>query len=239
MNAANWNARSRERKGVVIRGAMRPGYEKVLTPEAIDFAVELEREFGAERRRFLARRAAIQRQLDAGWKPDFLPETEAIRNGEWQVAPIPPDLQDRRVEITGPTDRKMVINALNAGANVFMADFEDANTPSWDNLVEGQINLVDAVRRTIAYDDPQSKRHYALNPKTAVLLVRPRGWHLPEAHVLLDGAPIAGAFFDFGLYFFHNAKELLARGSGPYFYLPKIESRLEAKLWNDVFVHRQ
>ena len=225
--------------GVEIRGPLKPGYEKILTPDAIAFVASLERRFGAERQRLLGLRAATQAKLDAGWRPDFPAETRAIRDADWTVAPLPADLLDRRVEITGPTDRKMVINALNAGANVFMADFEDANTPSWDNLVEGQINLVDAVRRTIAYDDPQSKRHYALNPKTAVLLVRPRGWHLPEAHVLLDGAPIAGAFFDFGLYFFHNAKELLARGSGPYFYLPKIESRLEAKLWNDVFVHSQ
>ncbi|HEV2264690.1 MAG TPA: malate synthase A [Stellaceae bacterium] len=225
--------------GVEIRGPLKPGYEKILTQEAIAFVASLERRFGAERRRLLALRAATQVKLDAGWRPDFPAETRAIRDADWTVAPLPADLLDRRVEITGPTDRKMVINALNSGANVFMADFEDATTPSWDNLVEGQINLIDAVRRTIAYDDPQSKRHYALNPKTAVLLVRPRGWHLPEAHVLLDGAPVAGAFFDFGLYFFHNAKELLARGSGPYFYLPKIESRLEAKLWNDVFVYSQ
>lgn len=225
--------------GVEIRGPLKPGYEKILTPEAIAFVASLERRFGAERQRLLALRAATQVKLDAGWRPDFPAETRAIRDADWTVAPLPTDLLDRRVEITGPTDRKMVINALNCGANVFMADFEDANTPSWDNLLEGQINLVDAVRRTIAYDDPQSKRHYALNPKTAVLLVRPRGWHLPEAHVLVDGAPIAGAFFDFGLYFFHNAKELLARGSGPYFYLPKMESRHEAKLWNDVFVYSQ
>jgi malate synthase len=216
---------------------MGPGYETVLTPEAIDFAVELEREFGAERRRLLARRAEIQHQLNAGWKPDFLPETEAVRSGDWRVAPIPRDLRDRRVEITGPTDRKMVINALNCGANVFMADFEDANTPSWDNLIEGQINLCDAVRRTITFDDPQTGRHYALNGKTAVLFVRPRGWHLPEAHVLVDGEPMSGALFDFALFFFHNARELVARGTGPYFYLPKIESHLEARLWNNVFLH--
>jgi malate synthase len=178
--------------GVVIRGAMKPGYEKVLTPEAIDFAVELEREFGPERRRLLVRRAEIQRRLDAGWKPDFLPETKAIREGDWRVAPIPRDVQDRRVEITGPTDRKMVINALNCGANVFMADFEDANTPTWDNLIEGQANLGEAVRRTIAFDDPQTGRHYSLNGKTAVLFVRPRGWHLPEKHVLVDGEPMSG-----------------------------------------------
>ena len=225
--------------GVVIRGAMKPGYEKVLTPEAIDFAVELEREFGAERRRLLARRAEIQRRLDAGWKPDFLPETEAIRDGDWRVAPIPRDLQDRRVEITGPTDRKMVINALNCGANVYMADFEDANTPTWNNLIEGQANLSDAVRRTIAFDDPQTGRHYSLNGKTAVLFVRPRGWHLAEKHVLVDGEPMSGALFDFALFFFHNAKELVARGTGPYFYLPKLESHLEARLWNSVFLHAQ
>jgi malate synthase len=161
--------------GVVIRGAMRPGYENVLTPGAIDFAVELEREFRAERRRLLLRRAEVQRRLDAGWKPDFLPETKAVRDAEWRVAPIPRDLEDRRVEVTGPTDRKMVINALNCGANVFMADFEDANTPSWENLIEGQANLSDAVRRTITFDDPQTGRHYSLNGKTAVLFVRPRG----------------------------------------------------------------
>ncbi len=225
--------------GVAVRGPMKPGYEKVLTPEAIDFAVELEREFGPERRRLLARRAAVQLQLDAGWKPDFLPETRAIRDGDWQVAPIPRDLEDRRVEITGPTDRKMVINALNCGANVFMADFEDANTPTWENLIEGQANLSDAVRRTIAFDDPQTGRHYSLNGKTAVLLVRPRGWHLPEKHVLVDGEPMSGALFDFALFFFHNAKELVARGTGPYFYLPKLESHLEARLWNNVFLHAQ
>jgi malate synthase len=225
--------------GVVIRGAMRPGYEKVLTPEAIDFAVELEREFSAERRRLLARRAEIQRRLDAGWKPDFLPETQAIRQDDWRVAPIPCDLEDRRVEITGPTDRKMVINALNCGANVFMADFEDANTPTWENLIEGQANLSDAVRRTIAFDDPQTGRHYSLNGKTAVLFVRPRGWHLPEKHVLVNGEPMSGALFDFALFFFHNAKELVARGTGPYFYLPKLEGHLEARLWNSVFLHAQ
>jgi malate synthase len=199
---------------------MRPGYEKVLTPEASDFAVELEREFGAERRRLLARRAEVQCRLDAGWKLDFLPETKAIRGSDWRVAPTPHDLQDRRVEITGPTDRKMVINALNSGANVFMADFEDANTPTWDNLVEGQANLMDTVRRTITFDDPQTGRHYALNGETAVLFVRPRGWHLPEAHVLVDGEPMSGALFDFALFFFHNARELVAWGTGPYFYLP-------------------
>jgi malate synthase len=225
--------------GIEIRAKIKPGYEKILTPEAIAFAASLERRFGAERQRLLQLRAETQAQLDAGWRPDFPAETRAIREGAWTVAPLPKDLLDRRVEITGPTDRKMVINALNSGASVFMADFEDANTPSWDNLIDGQINLADAVRRTIAFDDPQSKKHYALNPKTAVLLVRPRGWHLPEAHVLVDGNAMAGAFFDFGLYAFHNARELLTRGSGPYFYLPKLENRFEAKLWNDVFVYSE
>jgi len=224
---------------LVIRGELRSGYEKVLTPGAVAFIAELERKFGPERRRLLARRADIQRRLDTGWKPDFLPETKPIRDGDWRVAPIPRDIEDRRIEITGPTDRKMVINALNCGANVYMADFEDATTPSWDNLIEGQANLIDAVRRQITFDDPETGRHYALNGKTAVLFVRPRGWHLPEKHVFVDGEPMSGAFFDFGLFFFHNAKELLTRGTGPYFYLPKIESHLEARLWNNVFVHAQ
>jgi malate synthase len=167
-------------QGVAIRGALKPGYDRVLTAEAIAFLVDLQRKFGPERRRLLARRAEIQRRLDSGWKPDFLPETKGVRESDWRVAPIPRDIQDRRVEITGPTDRKMVINALNCGANVYMADFEDATTPSWDNLIEGQANLIDAVRRRITFDDPETGRHYALNDKTAVLFVRPRGWHLPE-----------------------------------------------------------
>ena len=211
----------------------------MLTAEAIAFVAGLERKFGAERLRLLDQRTAIQRRLDAGWKPDLLPATKAVRENDWRVAPILRDLQDRRVEITGPTDRKMVINALNSGANVYMADFEDATTPSWDNLVEGQANLIDAVRRQITFDDPETGRHYAPNARTAVLFVRPRGWHLPEKHVLVDGEPMSGALFDFGLFFFHNAKELVARGTGPYFYLPKIESHLEVRLWNEVFLHAQ
>ena len=222
-------------EGVVLRGAIRPGWEAVLTTEAIGFAAGLERQFGAARRGLLARRAEIQSRLDAGWRPDFLPETKAIRDADWRVAAIPRDLEDRRVEITGPTDRKMVINALNCGASVYMADFEDANAPSWENMVEGQLNLYDAVRRRIAFDDPETGRHYSLNDRTAVLFVRPRGWHLPEKHVLVDGEPISAALFDFALFFFHNARELLARGTGPYFYLPKLENHLEARLWNDVF----
>jgi malate synthase len=226
-------------EGVVLRGAMRPDYETVLTAEAIGFAAGLERKFGAARRRLLARRAETQSRLDAGWKPDFLLETSAVRDADWRVAAIPRDLEDRRVEITGPTDRKMVINALNCGASVYMADFEDANAPSWENMIEGQSNLMDAVRRTIAFDDPETGRHYALNDRTAVLIVRPRGWHLPEKHVVVDGAPMSAALFDFALFFFHNARELLARGTGPYFYLPKLENHLEARLWNDVFVAAQ
>ena len=226
-------------KGVEVRGTMRPGDDKILSAEAVGFIAHLERLFGAERRRLLAARAERQKQLDAGQKPDFPAETRAIRDADWTVAPLPKDLMDRRVEITGPVDRKMVINALNSGANVYMADFEDASTPSWDTLIDGQINLMDAVRRSILFDDPQSGRRYTLAAKTATLLVRPRGWHLPEAHLLVDGTPMSGALFDFGLYFFHNAQELVRRGTGPYFYLPKMESRHEAKLWNDVFVESQ
>jgi malate synthase len=224
---------------VTILGEMRPGYERVLSPEALAFIAGLERKFGAERRRLLERRAQLQAKLDAGWKPDFLEETRSVRDSDWTVAPIPKDLLDRRVEITGPVDRKMVINALNSGANVYMADFEDASTPGWANLVEGQLNLIDAVRRSITFEDPASGKSYRLNPKTATLLVRPRGWHLPEAHCLVDGQSMSGALFDFGLYFFHNAKELARCGTGAYFYLPKLESHLEARLWNEVFLDAQ
>jgi malate synthase len=187
----------------------------------------------------LASRIERQRRLDAGEKPDFLRDTQKIREADWTVAPIPADLQDRRVEITGPVDRKMIINALNSGAKVFMADFEDSNTPTWSNQIEGQLNLQDAVRRSITYVDPATGKKYQLNERTAVLLVRPRGWHLEERHVLIDGAPMSGSLFDFGLYIFHNAKHLLSSGSGPYFYLPKMESHLEARLWNDVFIFAQ
>lgn len=225
--------------GISVTGPMKPGFETVLTDGALSFVAELERRFGAERRRLLAARAERQQRLDAGEKPDFLAETRHVREGDWRIAPLPADLQDRRVEITGPVDRKMVINALNSGAKLFMADFEDANTPSWTNQIEGQINVRDAVRRTITYTDPASGKHYALNPETAVLKVRPRGWHLEERHVSVDGQPMSGSLFDFGLYVFHNAKELLARGTGPYFYLPKMESHLEARLWNEVFTHSE
>ncbi len=226
-------------EGVDIVGPMKPGYERILSAEAVAFIADLHRRFEPRRRQLMARRIDIQARIDGGQMPDFLAETANIRAGDWTVAPIPADLQDRRVEITGPTDRKMVINALNSGASTFMADFEDSSTPTWANALEGQINLADAVRREIAFTDPKSGKDYALNDQTAVLIVRPRGWHLLEKHVLVDGDPISGALFDFGLFFFHNAKELLARGSGPYFYLPKIENHLEARLWNDVFVAAQ
>jgi malate synthase len=226
-------------RGVNILAPAHPAQGRVLTPAALEFIVQLERRFNPRRVELLAARAERQKRLDAGEKPDFLPETRAIRESEWTVAPIPGDLEDRRVEITGPVDRKMIINALNSGAKVFMADFEDSNTPTWSNQIEGQANLMDAVRRKITYSDPASGKNYKLNERTAVLLVRPRGWHLEERHVLVDGQPMSGALFDFGLYFFHNAKELLASRSGPYFYLPKIESHLEARLWNDIFLHSQ
>ncbi len=207
--------------GVEILGAQDEQTKEILTPEALKFVVDLERRFGPRRRELLAARVERQKRLDAGERPDFLPQTAEIRSGSWSVASLPADLLDRRVEITGPVDRKMIINALNSGASVFMADFEDSNTPTWSNLIEGQVNLRDAVRRTITYTDPATGKAYKLNPQIAVLLVRPRGWHLPEKHVLVDGQPMSGSLFDFGLYFWHNAKELVARGTGPYFYLPK------------------
>ncbi|GMU68768.1 MAG: malate synthase [Steroidobacteraceae bacterium] len=217
-----------------ITAKVSPAQGEILTPEALAFIAALSARFAPQVAAVLAAREARQRRLDAGELPDFLPETRAIREGDWRVAPIPADLLDRRVEITGPTERKMVINALNSGARVFMADCEDSLSPGWDNVVDGQINLRDAVRRTIEFTSPEGK-HYRLNPQIAVLLVRPRGWHLYEKHLRLDGAPVPGAFVDFGLYLFHNARELLARGTGPYFYLPKLESHLEARLWAEVF----
>ncbi len=224
--------------GVTVTGRVTPEYAQILTPEALAFVAKLQRAFGGRRNELLARRAARQAEFDAGKLPDFLAETRAVREGGWTCAPVPADIQDRRVEITGPVDRKMIVNALNCGASVFMADFEDANTPRWDNNVQGHVNLRDAIRRRVDFTSPEGK-DYRLNEKTAVLFVRPRGWHLPEKHVTVDGQPVSGGIFDFGLYFFHNAKELLARGSGPYFYLPKLESHLEARLWNDVFVMAQ
>ncbi len=225
--------------GVQITGPMNPGYETILTDEAVSFLAGLHRRFEATRRERLAARAALQERLDAGERLGFLPETAALRGAPWKIGQIPDDLTDRRVEITGPVDRKMVINALNSGAKCYMACFEDASTPAWEIMVEGQINLRDAVDGTISLTDEKSGKQYRLNRETATLLARPRGWHLLERHFYVDGEPIAGALFDFGLYFFHNARQLLDKGSGPYFYLPKLEHYLEARLWNEVFVHAQ
>jgi malate synthase len=224
--------------GVEIDAPITPEYATILTPDALAFCARLARAFAPRRAELLAARAERQREFDAGRLPDFLTATRAVREGAWACAPTPADIVDRRVEITGPVDRKMVINALNSGANVFMADFEDANTPRWSNNIEGQRNLVDAVRRRIDWTSPDG-RAYRLNDKVATLFVRPRGWHLDEKHVRVDGRPVSGAIFDFALYFFHNARELCARGSGPYFYLPKLEGHLEARLWNDIFVMAQ
>jgi malate synthase len=206
----------------------------ILSPEAQAFLSKLGGRFEGRRQELLARRQTVQKKLDGGWRPDFLPETAAVRSGDWKVAPIPRDLSDRRVEITGPVERKMIINALNSGANVFMADFEDSNSPTWKNNIQGQENLRDAVRGRIRYVSPEGKV-YEVGANPATLVVRPRGWHLDEKHFLVDGRPISASLFDFGLYFFHNAQALIAKGTGPYFYLPKLESHLEARLWNDVF----
>jgi malate synthase len=224
--------------GVQILDVITPAYAEILTPEALKFLGELHRRFDARRAERLAERVKVQEAIDAGALPDFPAETADIRAKEWTVAPIPKDLEDRRVEITGPVERKMVINALNSGANVFMADFEDSNSPTWQNNIEGQINMRDAVNRTIAYESPEGKK-YKLNDKIATLLVRPRGWHLMERRCHVDGKEMSGSLFDFGLFFFHNAKTQMAKGTGPYFYLPKMEHYLEARLWNDVFVFAQ
>ncbi len=225
-------------EGIEILGPMPPAFRDILSPQALAFAAKLSRKFECRRRELMAQRSKRQNGFDAGKLPDFLPETQSVRSSAWTIGTVPADLQNRRVEITGPTDRKMVINALNSGANVFMADFEDSNAPTWANMIEGQISLRDAVRRTITHQSPEGKQ-YRLNDKTATLLVRPRGWHLLEHHMQLNGTPVSAAIFDFALYFFHNAKEALARNSGPYFYLPKMESHLEARLWNDVFITAQ
>ncbi len=225
-------------EGIEIKAPITPEFAQILTPEAMSFVAKLARSFETRRQELLQKRVQRQAEIDAGKLPDFLPETAHIRRQDWTIAPIPADLQDRRVEITGPVDRKMVINALNSGAKVFMADFEDAHSPTWEATVEGQINVRDAIKRTITFTSPEGKA-YRLNEQTAVLLVRPRGWHLNEKHVLIDGKPVSGGIFDFALFFFHNVKQLLANGTGPYFYLPKLESHLEARLWNDIFVMAQ
>lgn len=223
--------------GMEIKAEIKPGYEKVLAPGALALVARLSRTFEPRRQQLLSARAGIAASLDAGKRPDFLPETAHIRAGDWKIAPIPKSLECRRVEITGPTERKMVINAFNSGADAYMTDFEDANTPNWDNQISGQMNLIDAIRRTISLE--QNGKSYKLNDKIATLVVRPRGWHLDEKHVTIDGKRISGGIFDFALFMFHNAKEQLARGDGPYFYLPKLESHLEARLWNDIFVMTQ
>ncbi|MEB0032271.1 malate synthase A [Undibacterium sp. RTI2.1] len=223
--------------GMEIKGEIKPGFEQILTLEALELVAKLSRAFEPRRQELLAARAARALRLDAGELPDFLPETKHIREGDWKIAPIPKALECRRVEITGPVERKMVINALNSGADSYMTDFEDSNTPNWDNQISGQINMRDAVRRTISLE--QNGKSYKLNDTIANLVVRARGWHLDEKHVLVDGKRISGGIFDFALFLFHNAKEQLARGAGPYFYLPKLESHLEARLWNDIFVMAQ
>jgi malate synthase len=224
--------------GIQIQGVVDPELETILSPEALAFVAGLHRRFNPRRQELLRAREERQSAIDAGAELAFLPEARTIRDGTWQVAPAPDDLLDRRVEITGPCDRKMVINALNSGAKVFMADLEDASSPTWSNVVDGQKNLYDAVRRVISFQNPDG-REYTLNAETATLLVRPRGWHLDERHMTVDGEPVSGSLFDFGLYFFHNAQELIDRGSGPYFYLPKLQSHREARLWNDVFTYAQ
>jgi len=227
-------------EGVAIKGKLGPRYTEVLTPGALRFLADLHREFEAARERLLAARAEQQARYDEGELPDFRPGTRVIRDdADWRVAPIPEDLLDRRVEITGPVDRKMIINALNSGANVFMADFEDANSPTWSNNIEGQINLKDRWAGKIGFTDPETRKTYRLGATPAVLIVRPRGWHLVEEHLTVDGEPISGALFDFGLAFFHSAKAQIAAGTGPYFYLPKLETHEEARLWNEVFVFAQ
>jgi malate synthase len=223
--------------GVEIKAAIKPGFEKILTPQALALVAKLHREFEARRQQLLALRVERTKRLDAGERPDVLAETRHVREGDWKIAPVPADLQCRRVEITGPVERKMIINALNSGADAYMTDFEDSNAPNWDNQITGQLNLIEAIRRSITLT--QGEKTYKLNDKVATLVVRPRGWHLDEKHVFVDGKRVSGGIFDFALFMFHNAKELVARGSGPYFYLPKMESHLEARLWNDIFVLTQ
>ncbi|HEY8977750.1 MAG TPA: malate synthase A, partial [Burkholderiaceae bacterium] len=224
-------------QGMTISGAIQPGFETILTPEALAFVADLHRTFEGRRKELLAARVERTARLDAGERPDFLPSTAHIRNGDWKVAPLPPALACRRVEITGPVEAKMVINAFNSGADSYMTDFEDSNAPKWENQIQGQINLGQAIRRTLKLE--QNGKSYKLNDRIATLQVRPRGWHLDEKHVLVDGQRVSGGIFDFGLFLFHNAREQIARGAGPFFYLPKMESHLEARLWNDIFVRAQ
>jgi len=221
--------------GVEILRNLSPEFEEILSPDAMEFVAKLHRTFNSRREEILLKRKVLQTEFDNGKSLDFLPDTKSIRESDWTIAPIPDELFDRRVEITGPVERKMIINGLNSGAKVFMADFEDSNSPTWNNVIQGQINLRDAVNRTIEFTNPDGK-HYALKDKVAVLMVRPRGWHLVEKNILIDDEPVSASILDFGLYFYHNAKTLINNGSGPYFYLPKLESHLEARLWNDIFL---
>ena len=222
---------------IQVLAKITPEYAQILTPEAIAFVAKLHRAFESRRQQLLKARVARINRLDAGERPDFLPETRSIREGDWKIAPLPKALECRRVEITGPVEAKMIINAFNSGADSYMTDFEDSNSPKWENQIQGQINLYKAIRRTLTYG--KAGKTYKLNDKIATLQVRPRGWHLEEKHVLIDGKRVSGGIFDFGLFFFHNAKEQITRGAGPFFYLPKMESHLEARLWNDIFVMAQ
>ncbi len=230
---------SQRDQGARLRGPVRPQYEEVLTPEALAFVADLTRRHAGRVKTLLEDRRLTQARYDAGERPAFLPATREVRESEWRVAPIPGDMMDRRVEITGPADPKMIINALNSGASVFMADFEDSLTPTWDNLIKGQASLKGAAAGTLRHVDPSSGKTYTLNERTATLMVRPRGWHLVEKHFEVDGQPVPAGLFDFGIFFFHNARALIGKGSGPYFYLPKLQGHLEARLWNDVFLRAQ
>ncbi len=224
--------------GVQITGPINARFEEILTPEALAFVAKLHRAFEPRRQELLKARIERQARIDAGEMPDFLPETKHIREGDWKIAPLPKALERRRTEITGPVEAKMIINAYNSGADSYMTDFEDSNSPNWENQIQGQVNLYDAIRRKLSFKNEAGKE-YKLNDKIATLQIRPRGWHLDEKHVLIDGQRVSGGIFDFGLVFFHNAKEQIARGAGPFFYLPKMESHLEARLWNDIFVMAQ
>lgn len=237
--AAPLSSAQQTSSGIEVLAPVTSDHSSILTPRALGFVAGLQREFNDRRKALLSARQDRQRDLDSGQLPDFLPATQTVRKGNWQVAPLPHDLQDRRVEITGPVDRKMVINALNSGASCFMADFEDSHSPTWAGTLDGQVNVRDAVTRTIEFVHPETQKKYRLNKQIATLLVRPRGWHLEERHVLVDGFPVSASLFDFGLFLFHNARRLLEKGTGPYFYLPKLESHLEARLWNDVFLKAQ
>ena len=220
--------------GIYISATVSNEMKKILTPGALEFISSIHKEFNPTRLQLLEQRTLRQNEINSGYKPDFLTETEHVRQANWKISPVPIDLQDRRVEITGPVNRKMIINALNSGVKVFMADFEDSTSPTWENIINGQINLHDAINKTISFTNSNGKQ-YTLNSNTATLMVRPRGWHLNEKHIQINGEPCSASIFDFALYFYHNAKALIESNTGPYFYLPKLESHLEARLWNDIF----